>query len=258
MTQEEHDLTAAEQQCRLVADALCARHQWLLLPPLEFARRAARHLVAGDAANAARAVTHAYCLELYSACSGQQGRERQSQGYTELFGYLYTTARAYYPERAAEIAQDAIEHVFLGFQSYRQPGAFLAIALQQLRDAARRLRRQEQRWQWLAQPLAGELGGQLVDLRQTDPVAPAIARELRESCTQILEAFAQKHRRSRRQLAALRMKYLEGLDDQTISRRLGVPLKSVYELRSRAIAKLRGDPQLRALAIDLGIVAEER
>ena len=51
------------------------------------------------------------------------------------------------------------------------------------------------------------------------------------------------------------LKYVEGLNDVEISRRLGKPIKNIYVLRSRAINKLEKESSCQALAMELGILA---
>jgi DNA-directed RNA polymerase specialized sigma24 family protein len=92
---------------------------------------------------------------------------------------------------------------------------------------------------------------------RADPAAHMIARELRERFARLAEEFLSRHPRARRQLAALRLKYVEGMDEQEVSRALGVPARAVYVLRSRAVAKLRHEPAWRALAAEFGIIPDE-
>src|SRR5690606_18340267 len=70
-------------------------------------------------------------------------------------------------------------------------------------------------------------------------------------------AFLQKHPRAARQLATLRKKYIDEMDDGAIARELGVPVSSVYVLRSRAIRKLRAEPEWRALAAEFEIAVAD-
>jgi DNA-directed RNA polymerase specialized sigma24 family protein len=83
-----------------------------------------------------------------------------------------------------------------------------------------------------------------------------IADELRQRFKALVAAFLQAHPRAEQQIAALQLKYIEGLDDTTISQRLGVSVSSVYVLRSRAIKRLQADRHWRALAAELGIVPD--
>jgi DNA-directed RNA polymerase specialized sigma24 family protein len=259
--QAPHDSSASAALCPEVADRLLSRYGWRLLGCEELARRAATHLSAGVATDARRAVIHAYCLALYDACSGREGRERQDLGYTELHRYLYDSARARYADVCDDATQRALEHIFASFDRCRQPGAFLAFALQHLLDAARAVRRHEA-WHGpsLSTPTVengdGELGDLLPDPRQPDPVVTTLDDERRARLERYANDYLRAHPRAKDQLAALWLKYIEGLDDEAIGRRLGKTVNNVYILRSRAVARLQSEPGWRAFASECGIIFE--
>lgn len=247
------------RRCSDAVDRLIARHGWQLLDREEFVRRADAHLCAGVAADPRRAAIYTYSHALHAACSGDEGAQRQNLGYTELFHYLYDSARHRYPDVCDDATQRALETVFTAFTRCRQPGAFLAFALQYLMDAAKALRRQQEHClQSLAMPVgAGDdtLEDVLPDRPEADPAAQVVAEEQCQSVADAAAAFLRSHPRARQQVAALWLKHVEGLDEATISRRLGKPVKSMYVLRSRAIEKLRDDPSWCALARDCGMQA---
>jgi DNA-directed RNA polymerase specialized sigma24 family protein len=218
----------------------------------ELARRGAVHVQAGQADTPHRGVLLAYSHALHRACSAADGVAAQNAGYTELHRYLFEVAVWRYPDVGEEAAQSALVYVYTSFGRCRQPGAFLAFALQHLLNAARTARRQGDRTSW---PLtSAEESGQS-STADPDPAAAPIIAELRERLTHLTAAFLRRHPRAGRQLAALRMKYVDGLDEQAISQALGVPARTLYVLRSRAAAKLRAEPEWRALAVEFGIVA---
>ncbi len=260
MLQTEREFDAL-QQCRAAVGLVLARHDWQLLDHDTFVQRTFEYVAAGGTADAQRAATHIYCQALHAACSGAEGSERQNQGYGELFRYLYDSARRRYPGDCAEIAQLALERVFLAFDRCHEPGTFLAFAFQHLRDAARTLQRQEQqRPQSLEAPIGNgkePLSAYVADRRQPELSATLIATELRERFNQVVAEFLQAHPRAAQQIAALRLKYIDGLDDTLISQRLGVPINSVYVLRSRAMKRLQNDQHWRALAVELGILPDD-
>jgi RNA polymerase sigma factor (sigma-70 family) len=257
MSQMEIDLAALERQCRVAINGLLARHRWELLPREELVRRAAEHLRVGTAAGPERAAMYAYSQALHTACSGAEGTQRQNQGYDELFRYLHDIARWRYPDIHDDAAQQALERTFKVFERCREPGAFLAFSIQRLMEAARTLRRQERHIHRLtpATPIHRDI--RLVDEQQPDPSTHVVAGELRSRFELLAAEFLRKHPRATMQFAALQLKYLEGLDEKTISQRLGKSVESVYVLRSRAIEKLRDDPGWRALAIEFGILPDE-
>jgi RNA polymerase sigma factor (sigma-70 family) len=236
-----------------------ARFGWQLLNLDDFAQRTYEHLCAGTVADALRGATYTYSQALYRACSGAEGAQRQNLGYTELFHYLYDHARWRYADVCEDATQAALERVFTSYERCRQPGAFFAFALQHLMDAAKVLRRQEDKHQRsLAAPLGeGEetLGEVLADPQEEDPAAQLIAQEQDQRLVQVAAEFVRAHPRAGKQLAALWLKHMEGLEEAAISRQLGKPIKSIYVLRSRAIAKLQDEAGWRALAVERGILS---
>jgi RNA polymerase sigma factor (sigma-70 family) len=238
-------------------DRLAATWGWRLLGREAWARQAADLVGSGAAADPTRAAMVVYSQALYSACSGSEGRQRQDQAYGELFRYLYNGVRRRYPEIAEDITQRASERVFALFARCRTPGAFLAFAFQQLLDSARAVRRQsDMAGSAQASALGAAALGSLPD-RAPDMAAQMIAVELRARFEQLSAEFLRKHPRAGRQIAALRLKYIDGLDDDAISRLLGKSIGSIYTLRARAVEKLRAEPEWRALAADFGILPEE-
>jgi RNA polymerase sigma factor (sigma-70 family) len=263
MSQLEGVQAAMERMCAEAVDGLLARHRWQLLDRAEFARRTLGHMRGDDASDkkraAQRAATHTYSLALHAACSGGEGIERQNRAYTELFRYLYDIALQRYPGPHEEIAQQALTRIYTTFERCRQPGAFLAFAIQQLLDTARSLRREQLPAQSLAAPGGEGVPGELLaDERQADPPETIIAQELRSRFAELAAQFLSKHPRAARQFAALRLKFIDGLDDQTIAEQLGNSVRNIYVLRARAIEKLRAEPDWRALAIEFGILPDDQ
>lgn len=261
MFQPESESSAMERKCLEAVDLLFKRHDWILLARDACIEQAGAYLRDGIAADPYRAVVHAYSHALYAACSGSEGDQRRERGYTELFRYLYAIARQRYPDVAEDATQHALERLYCGFEMCRQPGAFLAFALQHLRNAVRSIRRQNDQ---PLQSLDASLGpGQpglrdlLPDGGQFDAAEAVITHEQQCRLAQLAEDFGRRHPRAGQQFAALWLKYIEGLDETAISLRLGKPIRSVYVLRARAIEKLRAEPGWYALALAFGIVPEE-
>jgi hypothetical protein len=137
MSQAANKLSGLDHECRQAVAHLIARHDWQLLDCDEFVRRTLAELHTDVAADPQRAAIYTYSKALHLACSGADGPERQRRAYTELFRYLYDSARRRYPDVCHDAARRALERVFTSFERCRQPGAFLAFALQHLMDAAR-------------------------------------------------------------------------------------------------------------------------
>jgi RNA polymerase sigma factor (sigma-70 family) len=248
-----------QQRCSEAVDRLLGRFGWRLLAPDEFVRRTYAQLHSAGANDPHRAAMCTYSQALHAACSGVEGSARQNLAYTELLRYLHGKAARYYPDLCDDLAQSALTRTFTAFARCRQPETFFAFALQQLMDAARPLRRSGGiHVQSLDAPIgegAGTLGEELPDRETDDPAEQAIAREQHVRLRQMADEFRRNHPRARDQLAVLWLKYVEGLNDSEISRRLGKPIKNIYVLRSRAITKLEKESSCQALAMELGILA---
>ena len=162
-----------------------------------------------------------------------------------------------YPEVHLDATQRALETIYRTFERCRWPAAFLAFAVQKLRDAGRAELRLACRNE--ASLAAGgedddDTGAQrTAPAPDADPLDHATAADFRSQLMLCVGVFLQRHPRAKQQLAVLWMKYMEGCDDHTISHRLGTSIASVHVLRSRGIAKLRQDPDWQTLARELGL-----
>jgi len=260
MLQTERDFTALERQCGQAVDLILARYQWRLLERQEFVRRTVVELRTDPDCPPHALAIHIYCQALYHACSGKEGQEWQEQGYEELFRYIYDSGHSYYADVCAEAAQQAIEKVFFDFDRCHQPGTFLAWALQCFRDAARSLRKQEQQQPQSLEAPVGEgpwTLGEILVQEQPELDAPLIAEEQRARLEQLIALLRAEHPHALRQFATLRLKYIDGLDDAMISQRLGIPVTTVYVLRSRAIKRLQAELPWMHFATECGILKED-
>jgi DNA-directed RNA polymerase specialized sigma24 family protein len=259
MAQMERERATLLQACLAAVDRLVATWGWQLLGREEWASQAADLVLSGAAADPSRAVMLVYSQALHTACSGSAGRQRQDHGYGELFRYLYDGARRRYPEIAEDVTQRASERVFALFARCHTPGAFLAFAFQQLLDSGRVVRRQSDMGGTARAPASAAGPGDLNSLpdRAPDMATQMITAELHARFEHLSIEFLHKHPRADQQIAALRLKYIDGLDDATISQLLGKSVGSVYTLRARAVEKLRAEPEWRSLAADFGILPEE-
>lgn len=261
MSYIESKLKHMEISCREAVDQHLARHRSQLLERHFFLQQTLDHLRAGVASSAHRAATWTYSCALYQACSGKEGTQRQELAYSELFRYLYDCAYWRYRDICADVTQHALERIFRAFERVRHPGTFLAFALQQLRDAARAIRRKDsQPTKSLNAPVGSgddELGMLLPDPGQVDPAKQVLIDDQRSRLEQVINEFLKRYPRAKTQLAALLLKHLEGLNEEEISQKLGKPVKSIYVLRFRAIQKIKRDPSWRTLAAELGIALDE-
>ena len=245
-------------RCAAAVASLIARHGWRLLGERDWVESALDALREGVASTPERAAFHAYCLALHRACAGSQGRSRQEAGYRELFQLLHERARREQPEAAQELAQAALERVFEHFERCRLPGAFVAFALLQLREAMRRHRREDGREQQLASVEAwAEEGAVLADSR-LEPLAALLGEEQRATLHRLIADYLRRHPRSALQLVALLMEVVEGLDERLVQQLREQSSAQLAVLRSRARARLRADNDWRAWAVELGVRLDER
>jgi RNA polymerase sigma factor (sigma-70 family) len=240
MVRPDEDL---DQRCAEVTDRLMARHAWQLIDRAEFARRtraAMAEQVDGDLQYVAYGV---YNLALYDACSGVNGPDARERGYTELYRLLYERAWRSYNDVCEDATQQAITEVITRFESCREPRAFIFFALQYLMGAARSLRRRSGRTESLEREVGDEgltLGDTVAD--QLSIEDEAVTREQRLALHSFLARYVCEYPRARKQIDAVRLKYLVGLDDERISRELGVSVPNVHVLRSRGLSRLRSAP----------------
>jgi len=258
MFETEGNQAAMLRACQEVVGQLSVERDWHLLGPNEWVERTLAQARAGSIVDPRRVAVHIYSQALYAACSGTQGDQRRDRGYEELFRYLFDVARKRYPLIYEDVAQQALELVYERFAKCRHPGTFLAFALQQILAAFRSVRQPHNAHYQTVEP-ADQLRKGVAEAydQQPDLAAPVIADELRERFERLSEAFLRKHPRAKQQLEALRLKYIEELDDATIGHRLNKSPGSIYVLRSRAIEKLRAEPEWRALAVEFGILRED-
>jgi RNA polymerase sigma factor (sigma-70 family) len=260
MIDTETDALVLEQCCSDAVKALLQRHSWQLIDEKECTRRAIVIMRAGSITDPTRAAMNAYTLVMYNACSGAEGSQRRNLAYRELHRFLFDHAC----QRCADVAEDATQRaiirVYESFNDCRKPGAFLAFALQRLRDAVKAIRRHERRPSQSLERSFGDdlipLGDLLPDTSQPAMDEQIIAVDLQARIQQVYTEFRLRHPRAGKQLDALWLKYIDGLDDLAISRQLGTTTANVHVLRCRAIKKLNNDPQWRTLAAEFGMLPE--
>ena len=243
-----------DRRCREVIDRLLARYGWELLDREEFARRtiaAAREKPAADLAYLAFGV---YNQALYDACSGAEGPFRWEQGYKEIFEMLCARARHSYPDLWEDVVQAAVESTCRRFERCMVPQAFFQFAWGYVQNAARSQRPHLRRGDHRSDvSLDRSVGQDDVTLAESlpDPLADfeeqLLSDEQRSELQTILAALTREHPRARNQLDAVSLKFLDGKDDEVISKTLGVSVKRVHELRSLGLRKLRADPRLARL-----------
>lgn len=260
-----------------IAERLLRDNRWSLLPPAALAQRTAALLSAmgqqGAAPDGARpsedmitvATLRCYAQCLYEAFVGAWGEDQQRKAYDELLRYVYGKAGRLAPELSRdereELACEVVAELYYraadaGAATVRVPGAFIAIALQQTRNAVRRWRRAASHILQLAE---GDEEHELEDVvgaarranGRGDGVYPQVERRARNAEVRAAYAKAlERYPRANTQLLVVWMHHLLELDYPAIAARLGISVENVRVLYHRGCKRLRGDPELRALADD--------
>jgi RNA polymerase sigma factor (sigma-70 family) len=265
-----------------IAERLLRDNGWSLLTPNALAQRTSALLMAmrqqspQDARHGARpsddmvtvATLRCYAQCLYEAFVGAQGEDQQRKAYAELLRYVYTKAGRLEPEltrdEREELACEVVAELYYragpaaeaGAPTVRVPGAFIAVALQQTRNAVRRWRRVARHLLQIAeendedpQELEDVVGTAQRNSGRSDGIYPQIERSARNA--EVRAAYAQvlrRYPRANTQLQVVWMHHILELDYPAIAARLGISVESVRMLYHRGCKRLRGDPELQALA----------
>lgn len=238
-----------QHRCGEVVDRLLAQHRWRLLDRTGFIRRT----VAAASEHPVRDIQYlafgVYNQALYDACSGNEGPLRWEQGYHELSAVLRERARYAYADVWEDVVQHAIEITCKRFKQCEVPQAFVQFAWGHLQNAARRLRHLQNSGKEIPLEHTAHADDQPLVESLYDPTVPIVEQvitdEQRNELHTSLTAFEREHPRAHYQLAAVRLKYLDGKNDEVISQMLGVSVKRVHELRCLGLRKLRIDGRLR-------------
>jgi DNA-directed RNA polymerase specialized sigma24 family protein len=248
-----------EVEIRSTVEAILVQRGWKLLSADELARRAAALLRAGFAGSAGAAALHIYAEMLYHACCGTEGRERRQLAYVELLRYLYDASFRFAHELSRDEREEVVHQALaelaerLAVQpgthaptEVRSPGAFLAVAAQQLRNVVRR-------WRSI-RFVADEDAMQAVEAgAQDDPAARAVARELARRVQQCFAQAQQRYPRAKIQLMVVWMRVIDDLDYEIIAAKLLMTVANVRVLYTRGMDRLRNDPDWIALGTDIGL-----
>lgn len=247
------------KQCHAIVDRLYSSYGLSLLPRDELIARTLGAYDERPDASLRYLMFGLYNEVLYHACRGDDGLVSWEQGYRELQAMLALQARARYPEFWEDAVQIALEITCQRMERCRVPQAFFKFAWGHLRNAVRSVRAHGR---GAGDSLEVSLDGPVYYVFRSDVLADThamleeqlLGAEQRAELRAILDALEREQPRARRQLLAVRLKFLDGLDDHQIGESLGVPVKRVHELRSLGLKRLRADPRLKRL---FGIDADE-
>jgi RNA polymerase sigma-70 factor (ECF subfamily) len=229
----------ARASCRSVVGALMARGAWAIVSEDELVERVWR--AAGPDASPGTFVQLAkyhYSALLHAACLQNQDLPKRELAFGELHRFLYRAAYNRWPELAEDATQRALVLVYEQIGRCREPGTFLAFALNKLRHAFQQERRARQSSD--ASIDEDELALVLAD---GDPDALEQHLLSEESTTALLQAV--ERLADLRQRSVVLWKFLGGLSDEDIGQRLGIQPGHVRVLRHRGLGRLRADVTLR-------------
>ncbi len=223
----------ARAACRSAVITLMARGAWTCAGEEELVDRVWR--AAGPDASSAtfdRLAKHHYSALLYEACLQNRDPQKREAAFGDLHRVLYRAAYNRWPELAEDAAQRALVLVYVQLDRCREPGTFLAFALNKLRHAFQ----QEQRARKGSDVVLDDLAEMLADGQ-----AGALAERLlsAESTAALLQAIERLP--YPRQRSVVLWKFFGGLSDEDIGHRLGITSGHVRVLRHRGVDRLRAD-----------------
>jgi len=224
--------------CRAVVSTLAARGAWTCASEDELVDRVWH--ASGPGASAAtfdRLARHHYSALLYQACCQHADLQKREAAFGDLHRFLYRAAYNRWPELAEDAAQRALVLVCAQIEHCREPGTFLAFALNKLRHAFQ----QEQRARKGSAVALDDPDGELADSRVA-PLAEHLLSE--ESTAALLRAIERLP--DPRQRSVILWKFFGGSSDEDIGQRLGITSGHVRVLRHRGVDRLRADAQLNA------------
>ena len=229
--------------CRSVVIALMARGAWTCAGEDELVDRVWR--AAGPNASSAtfdRLAKHHYSALLCEACRQNRDLQKREAAFGDLHRVLYRAAYNRWPELAEDAAQRALVLVYEQLDRCREPGTFLAFALNKLRHAFQQEARARQMGARDLKPDCASLED--VPSELPDREAGTLAQRLlsEESTAALLQAIERLP--DSRQRSVVLWKFFGGLSDEEIGIRLDIRSGHVRVLRHRGLDRLRGDGQL--------------
>ena len=228
----------ARAACRSAVSALAARGGWTCASVDELADRVWQ--AAGPDVSAAtfhQLAKHHYSILLHAACSQQADPHQRDAAYADLHRLLYRAAYNRWPELAEDAAQRALVLVYEQLDRCREPGTFLAFALNKLRHAFQ----QEQRARKGNAAAIDDLADVLADGRAGALAERLLSEERTMALLQAIERLPDPRQRS-----VVLWKFFGGMSDEEIGTRLDITSGHVRVLRHRGVDRLRADAQLDA------------
>lgn len=247
-----------EQTLLQKVQTMLNRYGWQLLTVTSLYQRTQHHIKAYADYTLDQAIKATYMGYLYECCVGTHGINQRERGYEELHRLLYQHAvrRQYAP--CDEVCQQTLVMIFEKIEHCRNPFAFWEFANSYLLNAFHELHRKTYREQSLE--ALNDDGATFYGVRIQDdsniPINIVLDHERKAIIIGYMQEFLARHPRAHKQIAALWLKFVTGLDDRMISQLLETSVDHVYTLRNRAIKRLRRDPLGQTIAQYFGIFAD--
>jgi DNA-directed RNA polymerase specialized sigma24 family protein len=191
-----------------------------------------------------------YGEELYAACYGERGSDIREHAFAELYHYVYLRslrrATSLTPEDRQDLVHDVLLAVCQRLPSYRAPGAFLFNVSNELNNVLRGRRSDRRRL------LPIQSAESVPDPQERcDPVFVALHNDQRLVIQRCFRQMIRRHPRSQHQLAAVWLKFIQDIDDSSISSFFAKPVANIHVLRSRGMKQLRTHPGIQSLHNEL-------
>ena len=248
-------------QCSAIVRELMADNEWQLLSEDAFVdavlnRMPLQHTV--DREQFRKWGINTYCRHaLYPACLGVHGRQKQARGYAELAIYLYRLAHRNWSPVAEDAAQEALVMLYDKVEDCRNPGAFLAFAIQKLRDAAWKCMRRDSREESLDALLEQDFydhikaGEDAETTGAKEPEEAALYADLKHQVADQIKQVRQQNPRAHRQIDAVWLRYFRELSNEEIAEVMETTPANVSVLIHRGLEKLRADEPLLEMAEEI-------
>lgn len=229
------------QTCQHIVRILLEKNNWTLLSEDELAALVLATTQMEDSpAELERRAKHHYTTVLYETCQQTDDPARRERAYAELHRFLYRAAYNRWPELAEEATQRALILVYEQLDRCRNPGTFLAFALNKLRHAFQQAQRAQGRDRSLE-----EIGRTAAEEEAVGVQSNLERRELIQVLVKAIQTLPNKN-----QQRAIVLKFLGGWSDEEIAARLETTPGNVRVLRNRGLKKLREDERLRSYFIN--------
>jgi DNA-directed RNA polymerase specialized sigma24 family protein len=239
-----------DSQLTASVEHLFQRYAWRLLSVAEAVKRIKLHPERPSDAHAFQVASAVYGEALYAACCGDRGDEMREQAFAELHHYVYLRslhkATSFTPEDRQDLIHDVILAVCQRLPYYRAPGAFLFNVDNELKNVLRRRRSDRRRL------LPIQRAESIPDTQAyCDPVFVALRNDQRFVIQRCFRQMMRRHPRSQHQLAAVWLKFIQEMDDSSISSYFAKPIANIHVLRSRGMKQLRTHPAIQSLHHEL-------